>query len=812
MELFKLAAKLTLDSSEFNKGIGQAESAGKQLAGKMSAMTIAAGNIIAKYAEQAISAVTGLFKSAYNGYADYEQLIGGVETLFKDSADTVRQYAMQSFKTTGLSANEYMRTVTSFSASLMQGLGDKTEAAAEIANMAMVDMADNANKMGTDMSSIQNAYMGFAKQNYTLLDNLKLGYGGTAKEMIRLINDSGILEKKIDKLDDVTFDQMIQAIHVIQGEMGITGTTAVEAEHTISGSFASLKASFIDALTAIGSGDMAWIDTALTNFKGTFKAWLENSIPNAIRSLAGMDDMAQAIVDAIVNIDPAKIQQFLSTGLTTATGLVQAGRTLVRSLIGTMGDTLHSWALDPSDVRDFSKSIGEFLGSAIRDIVTNLPTILGDIFTLGINLGGGLVDGLFSALFGPDDYAEKYAKELKGNLEDIQNSTSRAGAILDYMDSLYKKDGLAAKNTRAWKTALEELERVMPGAGRIIQQHGNDIGAALSELKDMNKELEKTAVINAFLKTQEDLNADIGEHEKNIYSAQTQINIRQSEIRAQQETLTKGLRQALGDIVTGVENRLPSFIPGGDEDLYEVNRSKALYYQHLFDELDISSEEGMENYHEILEYVNSTLPMIGKSKNDYDFADSNRVKAIEKKIGELEAEIAPYQKTVETQQKELVSLFQQRDEIITAISSYNEAINTGADEYAVAGANAAAAVQTLADDINSVEIPDVVGGGGEDYAPEATGLGWVPYDGFRAKLHRGERVLTSAENAEYSRGGYRGGMDYDRVGAMIGSAINEAMGRIGVYLGAEKVADMTSRRTGKNIRVNSNARLKAMGG
>ena len=206
MDLMTLAAKITLDDSGFNKGVNKAESTGKKLAGKMSAMAVTVGNIAADMIKKGVTAVTGIVNNAVDGYANYQQLIGGVETLFKSSASKVEKYAKQSYKTTGLSANDYMETVTSFSASLLQGLQGDTERAADMANMAVTDMADNANKMGTDMSSIQNAYQGFAKQNFTMLDNLKLGYGGTREEMIRLINDSGILNEQISSLDGITFD------------------------------------------------------------------------------------------------------------------------------------------------------------------------------------------------------------------------------------------------------------------------------------------------------------------------------------------------------------------------------------------------------------------------------------------------------------------------------------------------------------------------------------------------------------------------------------------------------------------------------
>ena len=178
-----------------------------------------------------------------------------VETLFKDSSGKVMKYAENAYKTAGLSSNEYMETVTSFSASLLQGLGGDTEAAAEMANVAIVDMSDNANKMGTSMELIQNAYQGFAKGNYTMLDNLKLGYGGTQEEMVRLINDSGVLKEKIESMDGVKFDTVIEAIHEVQTNIGITGTTAKEAESTIQGSASAMKSAWENLLVGIAAGD-----------------------------------------------------------------------------------------------------------------------------------------------------------------------------------------------------------------------------------------------------------------------------------------------------------------------------------------------------------------------------------------------------------------------------------------------------------------------------------------------------------------------------------------------------------------------------
>lgn len=303
-----LTATLSLDSSDFSKGIDQAT---KGLGDATTQTNMFADVLGANLATKAIGlaidglkklgqAATDTFKDAVKGYADYEQLIGGVETLFKDSAGVVEEYANQAFETAGLSANQYMETVTSFSASLIQSLGGDTEQAAEMANMAIIDMSDNANKMGTDMSSIQNAYQGFAKQNYTMLDNLKLGYGGTQAEMYRLMSDAAKLDAKFAETAKFSmtssgqlvagYADIVDAIHIVQNQMGITGTTAKEASDTVSGSIASMKAAWQNLVNGLGN-DKADLDKLIDDFfEKANNAW-EKLQPVAERVLDGMIDL-----------------------------------------------------------------------------------------------------------------------------------------------------------------------------------------------------------------------------------------------------------------------------------------------------------------------------------------------------------------------------------------------------------------------------------------------------------------------------------------------------------------------------------------
>ena len=248
-------------------------------AGKSAGMKIGAGLMVAATAAVAATGVAlgKIISSSLSEGANLQQSLGGIETLFKGSADKVKQYANDAYKTAGLSANDYMESVTGFSASLLQSMGGDTEKAAETANMALIDMSDNANKMGTSMESIQYAYQGFAKQNYTMLDNLKLGYGGTKAEMERLLADATKLtgvEYDINNLNDV-----YNAIHAVQEELGITGTTARESAETFSGSLASMKSAFSNVLGGLSLGQdiqpalQALAETTSTFFLETSYRW-----------------------------------------------------------------------------------------------------------------------------------------------------------------------------------------------------------------------------------------------------------------------------------------------------------------------------------------------------------------------------------------------------------------------------------------------------------------------------------------------------------------------------------------------------------
>lgn len=335
-------------------------------------VSVAAAKIGVVAATVVATGLTAMTKSAVEQYSDYEQLVGGVETLFKDSSDKVVEYANNAYKTAGLSANEYMDTVTSFSASLLQGLGGDTEKAAETANLAITDMSDNANKMGTDMASIQNAYQGFAKQNYTMLDNLKLGYGGTASEMARLINDSGVLGDTMtvtaDNVNSVSFDKMIEAIHVVQTDMGITGTTAKEAATTIQGSIGMMKSAWTNLLTGMAdpSQDMGVL---INNLVDSVMAVADNLVPRIAdtlpRIVTGISSLAQKLAPYI----PPLIEQILPS-------LIQGATSLLSELVNNLPGILET--LLPG----IGGELGQTLTSALQSIFGTLQAILPTILSL----------------------------------------------------------------------------------------------------------------------------------------------------------------------------------------------------------------------------------------------------------------------------------------------------------------------------------------------------------------------------------------------------------------------------------------------
>ena len=333
------------------------------------------------------TALTAVGKLAIDSYSDYEQLAGGVETLFGDSAQAIQKYADAAYQNAGMSANEYMETATSFAASLVQGLGGDTAEAAELANTAITDMSDNANKMGTDISSIQNAYQGFAKQNYTMLDNLKLGYGGTQAEMARLINDSGVLgdsmEVTANTVNQVSFDKIIEAIHTVQENMGIAGTTSKEAATTIQGSLSSVSGAWSNLLTAFAAD--GWdVGVYVDNLAQTIITAGQNIIPRIQALLPNIANGITNLVNGLLPYVSSAINTLLPSLIDGATSLLNAFTSVFPSILTTAVNAL-------PQLLDAAVSI---VSNLVGALVNAAPALLSAGYDILMQLVDGIVNGL----------------------------------------------------------------------------------------------------------------------------------------------------------------------------------------------------------------------------------------------------------------------------------------------------------------------------------------------------------------------------------------------------------------------------------
>lgn len=405
----KIIIDTEIDNSGLEKGI-------KNFDGKLGSIASSAVKTFTKVSAAMTTAAVGaigvLTKLSVEQYAEYEQLVGGVETLFKKSSNKVMEYANNAYQSAGMSANEYMNTITGFAASLLQGLGGDTEKAAQIGNMAVEDMADNANKMGTSIEMIQNAYQGFAKQNYTMLDNLKLGFGGTKEEMQRLLQEA----EKISgiKYDISNFNDIIEAIHVIQTEMGITGTTAKEAASTIEGSLNMTKSAWTNLLTGMAD-DNSNFDVLVQNLVNSLGSLAENLLPRVKIAIEGIGELLRTLLPKVLDEIPEIMASLFPESMQEDIkiifeGIVEAIKTTVNFAIQWIPKITEgfAWFLENS-----SKIVGGILaisaaivgfkaGAMITKVIKSwqeaqLALALYGMSAEGVTIKQGVMNGVFTA-------------------------------------------------------------------------------------------------------------------------------------------------------------------------------------------------------------------------------------------------------------------------------------------------------------------------------------------------------------------------------------------------------------------------------
>lgn len=428
-----------LDTAGLKSGL---QGAGGEIL-KMSTQAAAKiGEISLAAAGAATAAIAALSKSAIECYGDYEQLIGGVETLFKDSADVIKGYSEEAFRTVGMSANEYMETVTGFAASLISSMGNDTEAAAEKANTALSDMSDNANKMGSDLESIKNAYSGFSKQNYTMLDNLKIGYGSTKSEMERLLADAEKLQKSkgIDVSYDISsFADIVDAIHVIQTEMDITGTTAKEASSTIQGSISAAKAAWQNLLTGMSDPTQDF-DKLLNDVVESVVTVSDNLAPRIMAVLPTMATGITELTENLLPLIPETVEQMLPSVIDGANSIVSA-----------LLNTLSSFA--DTAIPIVTENADEIIGTLISGLVSAAPNLAGSAAQLCTSIAEAILSNADIITEGASDIVTALADGISDNLDSlipsaIDAALTVAETILDNADKLSEAaanliDGLA---------------------------------------------------------------------------------------------------------------------------------------------------------------------------------------------------------------------------------------------------------------------------------------------------------------------------------------------------------------------------------
>lgn len=395
MDIFNLYAKLSLNTDDYEKGVEKAKGGASSLMDVFSGTLL--GNVVSDGLRSVTNGITEIGRTAANmavsigkasldSYADYEQLVGGVETLYKDSAGIIESYAKDAYKNVGLSANDYMETSTSFAAALVTSLGGDTEKAAEMANTAISDMSDNANKMGTNMQSIQDAYNGFAKQNYTMLDNLKIGYGGTQAEMKRLIKDAAAMTDTQKELgvtvdsNSMSYANIVQAIHVVQANMGIMGTTSKEAATTIQGSTASMKSSWENLLTGIADPEQDFqalvdnlVDSVITAGNNIIPR-IKEIVPTLIDGLSELvTQLAPYVSGVIMELEPTIEEglQALFGGLSSVASELQP---IVTDVFSFFGDAIISGLTSAIESSDFSFLLDIF--NNVKTAIENIANII----------------------------------------------------------------------------------------------------------------------------------------------------------------------------------------------------------------------------------------------------------------------------------------------------------------------------------------------------------------------------------------------------------------------------------------------------
>ena len=759
------------------------------------------GKVAGRIGLASVGAITKISKSALDAYANYEQLVGGVDKLFGKSSSTIIKNANKAYRTAGVSANKYMEQATSFSASLISSLNGDTQKAAKITDMAIRDMSDNVNVFGSNMEDIQRAYQGFAKQNYTMLDNLKLGYGGTKTEMERLLKDA----EKISgvKYDISNLSDVYEAIHVIQKEMNITGTTAKEAADTIEGSVNTMKSAWENWLTAIGSGSEKDIQKTTKALTKSISNVGKNALPvikNVLKSMKGLVAFASTafgvklVSKIILATNNLKKFKAATDGASAMSGVFSGKLKASDAILGSTGNKVGKLA-----------SNFKFLGVQGAAAAGVLGTLVGALALTAY--------GISEAYKSTHKHRLETEEMIKSNQRSIDNVAAVAREAENYADkltALNDKQDKTKQDIDLMAEYVKKLNELYPDLNLKIDKHTGKITADGKEINDLNKYLERNIELlkqqaeadvykknykKAIEKKVEDESKmpDVKqnyEEAKDAYSqakksgyVSPQVSQELQRAKAEYHDLARAIIEDTKEVnkqeinIKGWKNITKEAKEAGikmSDTLKESIKSgqmklptkpsdwkKALQLQSMVDEAKRSGKKIPESVSKAMadgnydKGINKMKKVVKKAtKESQKEADKNPTKFkgdtkdVDKKVksanskklkdktsklkGELKDVVQKISNVNKTKLKDKTSKLNAKDKASSVISSING--------------------KKLKD--KTLNIKGILTGISAK-AKKALGLRRgtreIPYDGYQAELHKGERVLTANENNQYEK-------------------------------------------------------------